>query len=61
VGFSPRFLRAVADELARIERRVDAIDRRIEQAKRQAAKDRLSEQRAALARYDAWLRRNFLR
>jgi hypothetical protein len=60
-GFSPRFLRAVVAEIERCERRVDRLDERIENAHRQADKDRLSAERARWNRYERWLRENFLR
>jgi hypothetical protein len=60
-GFSPRFLREVVRELEVVGRRIDRLDERIEKAKGQAAKDRLSEERARQARYERWLRDNLLK
>jgi len=60
-GYTTTFLRAVVDEIALVERRIDKLDRRIELAKRQSTKDRLSAERARQDRYARWLREHFLR
>ena len=60
-GFTPRFLRAVVAEIARCERKIDKLDERIERAKSQAVKDRLSAERATWVSYANWMRQNLLR
>jgi hypothetical protein len=55
-GFSPDFLDAVVAELRRVERAYDRLDKRIEQAKRQSTKDRLSAERARWVAYEKQLR-----
>lgn len=56
-GFSTTFLRAVVTEIETVERRIDKLDRRIEQAKRQSTKDALTEERRREVGYEAFLRR----
>lgn len=60
-GFSPVFLAEVVRELRRVQRRIDAIDARLERCKGQAAKERLTEQRKSWVRYERFLRERLLR
>ena len=55
-GFSPEFLHAVVDEIARVHRALDRLDRRIETAKRPATKERISAGRARWEAYEQKLR-----
>lgn len=56
-GFSPAFLAEVVRELDRVVRQVDRLDMRIERAKREETKDRLSSLRAGWIAYERQLRK----
>jgi hypothetical protein len=55
-GYSPDFIRVVADELSLVARKIDKLDARIEKAKRPSTKDELSAARATWVSYEKFLR-----
>lgn len=56
-GWSPQFLRELANELERVERAVDRLDAHMEKAKTKRTKDRLTVQRAGWLAYERRVRR----